>query len=138
MLGIRTLRWALFARLFLFGLTAQTPDTAVLNGRAVDASNAGIGGVAVTVRNTQTGLERKAITDATGGFTVEGLPVAGKYTVTAAKTGFADSSVEGVSLAGGTSAGIVLELSVAGGKTAVTVTGAAGGVRADAPQIGNY
>jgi hypothetical protein len=136
--GVRVLRRALFALFYLAGLAAQTPDTAVLNGRAVDASHAGVGGVAVTIQNTQTGLERKAITDATGGFTVEGLPVAGKYTVTAAKASFADSRVEGVSLAGGTTAGIVLELSVAGGKTAVTVTGAAGGVRADAPQIGNY
>jgi hypothetical protein len=104
----------------------------------VDTSHAGVGAVAVTVRNAQSGLERKAVTDDSGTFTVEGLPVAGKYTVTAAKTGFAESRVEGVSLAGGTTAGIVLEMSVAGSTTAVTVTGAAGGVRTDAPQIGAY
>ncbi|MGA2143760.1 MAG: TonB-dependent receptor [Bryobacteraceae bacterium] len=131
-------RWALFALGFPFVVAAQTPDTAVLNGRVVDTSHAGVGAVAVTVRNAQSGLERKAVTDDSGTFTVEGLPVAGKYTVTAAKTGFAESRVEGVSLAGGTTAGIVLEMSVAGSTTAVTVTGAAGGVRTDAPQIGAY
>ena len=80
--------------LFPFVVAAQTPDTAVLNGRVVDASHAGVGAVAVTVRNAQSGLERKATTDDSGAFTVEGLPVAGQYTVTAAKTGFAESRVE--------------------------------------------
>ncbi|MGA2118021.1 MAG: TonB-dependent receptor [Bryobacteraceae bacterium] len=124
--------------LFSFGLAAQTPDTAVLNGRVVDPSRAGVGGVAIAVKNTQSGLERKTTTDAVGNFAVEGLPAAGQYTVEAVKAGFTNGWTEAFNLSGGTTVGIVIPLHIGGEITAVTVTGAAGGVRTDAPQIGNY
>ncbi|MGP8244547.1 MAG: carboxypeptidase regulatory-like domain-containing protein [Bryobacteraceae bacterium] len=138
MLRVRTLLWPLLALPLCFPLAAQTPDTAVLNGRVLDPSRAGVGGVAITVKNTQTGLERKATTDAVGNFTVEGLPVAGKYTVSAVKEGFTASSTEPFNLAGGTTAGLVIPLSLGADTVALTVTDFAGGVRTDAPQIGIY
>jgi hypothetical protein len=117
-------------------LAAQTPDTAILHGRIVDPSRAAAPGVAVKVRNTQSGLERTALTDASGAFTLEGLPVAGAYEITAGKQGFADVQLSGIQLQGGTTASVDLQLSVAGGKSAITVTGVAGEVRTDQPQIG--
>jgi hypothetical protein len=138
MLHVLTLRRLFIALLFSFGLAAQTPDTAVLNGRVVDPSRAGVGGVAIAVKNTQSGLERKTTTDAVGNFAVEGLPAAGQYTVEAVKAGFTNGWTEAFNLSGGTTVGIVIPLHIGGEITAVTVTGAAGGVRTDAPQIGNY
>jgi hypothetical protein len=125
------------ALLCAFAVTAaQTPDTAILNGHVTDQSRAGIGGVLVTVKNAQSGLERKAETSASGNFHIEGLPVGGAYDITAVKSGFADAALAYVTLAGGTSADVAIVMNVAGGQTAVTVTGAAGEVRTDQPQLG--
>jgi hypothetical protein len=116
-------------------LRAQTPDTATVSGHVVDATRAGIAGVQVTLRNSQTGLERTASTDAVGRFSVPGLPIAGRYEISAAKAGFSDARLQ-LTLTGGATANVTLELAVAGGQTQVTVTGVAGEVRADEPQLG--
>src|SRR5579872_509072 len=113
-------RYTLFLLAAVSALTAQTPDTATINGHAVDPSHAAIPGVQVTVRNTMTGLQRSAQTDASGSFSLSGLPAGGKYTVTATRQGFADAELNNVELAGGTTATITLQLNVAAGQTAVT------------------
>jgi hypothetical protein len=132
--------WRLRSLLSAFTLTlaAQTPDTATINGHVVDQAHAGVAGVLVAVKNTLTGLERKAQSDDTGSFSVSGLPVAGEYAISASKQGFANTELSGIALAGGTTAGITLQLNVAGGRTAITVTGVVGEVRTDQPQLGNH
>jgi hypothetical protein len=122
--------------LLVSAIAAQTPDTAILNGEVVDASHAGIPGVQILVKNFQTGLERHALSDGNGHFSVASLPVAGTYEITASKSGFADRGVAGLTLSGGSTATVTLELAVAGGQTQVTVTGVAGEVRTDEPQLG--
>lgn len=117
-------------------LMAQTPDTATIHGRVVDQSSAGVAGVQITVTNTQTGLQRTGQTDDSGYFSLAGLPVGGSYKITADKQGFAQANLSDVTLAGGTSADIGLQLNVVGGQFQVTVTGEAGGVRTDQPQLG--
>ncbi len=117
-------------------LMAQTPDTATMNGHVTDQSHAGVAGVQVTVKNGQSGLERKAETAASGNFTIEGLPIAGAYDITASKQGFADGELKHVTLEGGTTADLTVQLNVAGGQTQLTVTGVAGEVRTDQPQLG--
>jgi hypothetical protein len=119
-------------------LAAQTPDTATIHGQVVDPSHAAAPGVAVTVKNAQTGLQRTAQSDSGGAFSLEALPVAGVYEITASKQGFADAHLSGLQLQGGTTAFLDLQLSVAGGNSAVTVTGVSGEVRTDQPQIGVY
>src|ERR1035441_5488864 len=69
---------------------AQTPDTATIHGHVVDQSHAGVAGVLLTVSNAQSGLKRTAQSDATGDFSLGGLPISGTYTITASKQGFAD------------------------------------------------
>jgi carboxypeptidase family protein len=125
--------------LFALGLclSAQTPDTATIRGHVVDQTRAGIPGVRVTAKNTQSGSERTTQTDETGRFSLAGLPISGKYEVTAKKSNFSEARLLDVTLAGGTTADVNLQLSVAGGETQVTVTGAAGEVRADQPQLGD-
>ena len=117
-------------------LAAQTPDTATIHGRVVDPSHAAVAGAQLSIRNAGTGLERNAQTDSAGNFSVPGLPIGGKYEITATRQGFAEGRLSGVTLAGGTTAEIDLQLDVAAGQTQVTVTGVVGEVRTDQPQLG--
>src|ERR1022692_113678 len=126
----------LLGLLFASVAFAQTPDTATIQGQVTDPSRAAVGGVQVAARNQQSGLERTTLTDAAGSYSLAGLPVAGQYEVTATRQGFADAQIKDITLAGGATAAINLQLNVAGGQTQVTVTGTVGEVRTDAPQIG--
>jgi hypothetical protein len=117
-------------------LAAQTPDTATLHGSVVDQTHAGIAGAEVTVTNMLTGLHRTAVTNGTGNFYMGGLPIAGSYGASAEKDGFASTHLDGISLVGGSTADIELQLNVAGGQTQVTVTGAVSEPRTDQPQLG--
>src|ERR1035441_5113947 len=101
---------ALFSTCLLcIAIQAQTPDTAGIHGHVNDQSHAAIADVTVTARNPQTGLQRTAQTDASGSFSLPGLPIAGEYDITATRQGFADARMTGVTLAGGTTAEINLE-----------------------------
>jgi hypothetical protein len=115
---------------------AQTPDTATLRGRVTDSFHAGIG--AVDLQLTHAGFTRRARTDAGGNFTIAGLPAGAEYEIVASKTGFADVRIAHLALAGGTSPEIQLQLDIAGGHTEIAVTGVAGEVRTDAPQLGDH
>jgi hypothetical protein len=117
-------------------LAAQTPDTATVQGRIVDSSHAGIPRAHVTLTNRNLNLTRTSETGASGEFSISGLPLNGSYTILAAKDGFAEGRVEGVTLAAGGTANLTLQLDISGGKTQVTVTGIAGEVSADQPQLG--
>ncbi len=118
-------------------LCGQTPDTATIRGTITDQSNAPIAGVKVTARNALSGLERFTTSDTAGAFSLAGLPIAGAYEVTAEKQGFRRASAAAVAVAGGTAVTANLQLNVAGGRTQVTVSSAAGDTRTDSPQIGN-
>ena len=116
----------------------RPPDTATLTGVVTDSTHAVVPGAQVSVTNLQTGLHREAMSNGQGKFTLGGLPIAGAYEVTASKSGFADTKLATTTLVGGSTAQISLELTVAGGKSEVTVIGAAGDVRVDQPQTGIY
>ena len=116
---------------------AQTPDTAAVQGQVVDQSHAGIPGVNVTAKNALTGLERTSVTDASGRFSIAGLPIAGSYDITAIKEGFAPAHLSNTRLTGGATAALNLQLDVAGGQTQISVTGVVGEVRTDSPQLGD-
>ena len=119
-----------------FAVWAQTPDTATIHGQVIDQSHAAVAGVQVTLTNAQSGLKRTAQTDASGDFSLSGLPVAGSYTISATKPGFADATLDKVAFEAGTAAEVNLQLNVAGGKSEITVTGVAGEIRTDQPQLG--
>ncbi len=130
-------RSVLLLPLFVFFLRAQTPDTATIHGRVVDQSHAAVADVAITVDNVLSSLQRTVRTDASGNFSLAGLPIAGSYNLTASKSGFAEAQSQNITLQGGTTAQIDLQLNVAGGQTQVTVTGVAGEVRTGEPQLGD-
>src|SRR5580698_2925202 len=120
------------------GAWAQTPDTATLRGDVADQSQAPVGDAEVTLTNTRSGLKREVHTDDSGSFSVAGLPVAGQYDITVHKQGFAEAKLGAVILAGGTTASLHLQLNVAAGREQIVVTGTAGGVRTDEPQLGDH
>src|ERR1035437_4642669 len=122
--------------LFSLAVPAQTPDTATLRGQVIDQTHAAVPMVQVTVTNILTALKRTAQTDDSGNYSIAGLP-AGTYDVVASTQGFAEMKPANVTLAGGTTAEVDLQLNAAGGKTQVTVTGAVGEVRTDGPQLGD-
>jgi hypothetical protein len=122
----------LFVSLAIFG---QTPDSSTLQGEVSDQSHAVVPGVEIKAVNMLTGAARSTQTNAAGKFTLSGLPI-GTYIVTARKNGFADLSHE-LTLIGGTTAAVRFQLSIAGGNTEVVVTGVAGEVRSDEPQLGD-
>jgi hypothetical protein len=126
--------------LFLAALPvlAQTPDTAEIQGTVRDQSSALVGSAEITLTNALSGLKRVTHTNDSGTFSFAGLPVAGDYSIEAAKQGFAVASQSAITIAGGTSVTINIQLNVIGQKTSVEVTGTAGEVRPDEPQLGQY
>jgi hypothetical protein len=119
-------------------LLAQTPDTATIQGRVTDQSHAAESDVQIEVTNALTGLKRTVHADATGAFSLAGLPIAGSYNISARKEGFAEARLSDVTLVGGTTANIDIQLNVAGTQTRIIVTGTAGEVRTDEPQLGDH
>src|SRR5947209_10971095 len=122
----------LLASAFLAG---QTPDAASIRGQVLDPSKAAVTGAEIKITNTRVGTERSTHTDSSGHFSFSGLPV-GSYTLTIHKAQFADLQRE-LTLMGGTNADMVLQLNVSEVQTEVEVTGTAGEVRSDMPQLGD-
>jgi hypothetical protein len=81
-----------------FPAWAQTG--ASLSGMVTDQNGAGLQDVAVTIRNVDTGTTRTTATDGVGHFQASGLPL-GRFDIRAAKPGFADETLTGISLAVG-------------------------------------
>jgi hypothetical protein len=77
-------------------LSAQE-STARLLGTITDPTGAVIPGANVVVRNVATGLERKAVANESGDYTVPMLPI-GQYAVTAESAGFKTSTITGLTL----------------------------------------
>lgn len=116
-------------------LRAQTPDAASIRGQVLDQNRAVLAGVDITVTSKLVGEAHTAQTDATGGFVFSGLPI-GSYSLLAHKQGFADVSRE-ITLVAGTGAEVQLQLAVSGVQSEVLVTGTAGEIRTDEPQLGD-
>lgn len=134
MLSLRSI----IALMLLLGapLLAQTPDTAMVEGTVSDATQAAVPGTHVVLTNELTGLVRQTQSDASGRFSLGGLPVAGQYSVSATKDGFAAASASHIAVAGGRSAIIRLNLRVAGETSTISVKGTANDLRVDQPQLG--
>ena len=82
----------LFSAVMLTCLTgtmfAQLAGSAAITGTVTDASSSVIPSVAVTVRNTDTGTERRTETNGSGLYNAAFL-APGNYEIEASKTGFA-------------------------------------------------
>jgi predicted porin len=79
---------------------AQAQTGASLSGVVTDQNGAALHGVAVRIKNVDTGATRASATDGAGRYQESGLP-SGRFEIRAAKQGFADETRTGISLAAG-------------------------------------
>src|SRR5437762_4365134 len=97
--------------------------SATISGTVKDQTQAVLPGVDIVVRNVDTGVTRSVVSDASGNFTIPGLPP-GTYETRATLQGFA-TAIERLTLAVAQEAGLTLTLRVLGTEESITVTGAA-------------
>ena len=121
----RSRNW-LVTMLLAFLLVAPTPTLAqttngVISGIVSDAQGAVLPGVTVTLRNTETGLSRTAVTETDGRFRAGGLPP-GPYLVRAELQGFGTVEITDVTVVVGSEAVRNLTMQVQGVQESVTVT----------------
>jgi outer membrane receptor protein involved in Fe transport len=77
------------------GTAAAQTITGTVQGTVTDTSGGVLPGVTVTLRNTETGVERTVVTNEAGFYSAPFVPL-GPYTVTATLTGFGPVTREGI------------------------------------------
>ena len=92
-----------------------------IEGVVSDSNGAIVTGATVTALNTQTGTERKATTDASGGYRFPLLPL-GSFRITVEAANFKRLVREGITLTAGQTATVDISLEVGGMETTVTIT----------------
>lgn len=100
---------ALSAVLAAPAVAQNVQTTGDIRGRTLDAAENPLPGVLVRARNTETGLERTAVTSENGIFVLRLLP-SGPYDVTAEALGYATQTSRGVRVAVGQSANVTFEM----------------------------
>jgi hypothetical protein len=108
--------------ILLAAVPARAQSTATLQGTITDAQGAVMPGVSVVIKNTATGIERPAVTDAGGQYVAASL-APGRYTVMAHLEGFKDQTTD-VVLEVAQIAVVNIRLGLAAIAENVTVTGA--------------
>ena len=132
-------RLLLPAALLFLPLTAftQSPDTGALRGSVVDPSGAPLPGVTLTIEDAQHHALRTVRTNTQGDFAAEALPAAQPLVVEASASGFANAESSALTLVGGSTANLQLHMALPSVRAQIVVTGAAGEVRTDEPQLGD-
>jgi carboxypeptidase family protein len=113
-----------FTALALPGLTAAQSSNATLTGAIMDSGGGVLPGVAVKLESPATGLQREAVTNASGLYTFNFLP-AGEYVITAELSGFKSVRHDGVRLEIGQNRALDMKLEVGRIQETVTVLGTA-------------
>src|SRR5882672_4212643 len=114
---------------------AQSVSTAQINGTARDQSGGGLPGVTITVTQTDTGLTRTAITDETGSYVLQNLPI-GPYRFEAELQGFRKFVQTGIVLQVNANPTLIVTLQLGQLAETVTVQGTAALVETRNPGIG--
>jgi carboxypeptidase family protein/TonB-dependent receptor-like protein len=130
--------WGVVAAIAVLGFAAAAQaqqGIAEVRGRVVDAQNAVLPGVVVTVTNQDTGIFREVTSNADGTYFVTGI-VPGTYEVSAVLQGFKKSVRRDVLLSIGRSTTVDLLLEVGGLEETVTVTTQAPLVDVTSSEIG--
>ena len=123
--------------LLVFSQTAspQTAATAQMNGTVRDQAGLALPGVTVTVTQTDTALTRTAVTDETGSYVLQNLPV-GPYRFEAALQGFRAYVQTGIVLQVGANPTLAVALELGQIEETVSVQGSATLVETRNPGIG--
>ena len=107
---------------------------ASLSGTVKDDSGAGLPGARVSVKNTETGAERRLVTDENGRYSAPSISI-GRYQVTASKEGFNSQVKTGIELVVGQNTIVDLALPVGELKQAITVEAVAPAVNLSTQQM---
>jgi Carboxypeptidase regulatory-like domain/TonB-dependent Receptor Plug Domain len=110
----------------ILGLAAASiaQGTGTISGAVTDSTNAVLPGVAVVVRNVETGQAREVITDVRGRYAAPNL-LPGPYEVSAALTGFSSVTRSGIRITVGREAVVDIALNVGVLQDQITVVGEA-------------
>lgn len=115
-----------FALVFLSLLhsspAAAQATSGVISGLIVDAQSAVLPGVALTLRNTDTGFIRTAVTENDGRYRLAGLPP-GRYALRAELSGFASVDVPDITVTIGLEVERTITMQLGGVQESLTVTG---------------
>jgi hypothetical protein len=101
----------LFSVVVFCGLSWGQVTTATLSGRVLDSSSGVVPAAIVTIRNTDTGIERTIATDESGHYTATNLSL-GSYEISVSMPGFRTEIHRGLTLSVGQKAVLDLVLSV--------------------------
>jgi hypothetical protein len=107
---IRSVAVAVLVLLFAASASAQF-DSAQISGVVQDATGAVLPGVDVTLKNTGTGNEQRAVTNEAGVYTFANVPVA-TYDITATLSGFNTVTKAGVRLSAGLNIRVDMQMSL--------------------------
>ncbi len=99
-------------------LAAQV--TATITGRITDPSGAAVGGASITVKSTETGATRSAVTTNQGSYRVDSLPL-GPTELRVEKEGFKPLEQRGIDLVAGQDQSVNLKLEVGQRSDQITV-----------------
>src|SRR3954462_15782694 len=97
---MRTLRYVSLCALAALCLMSQAYGqltTATVRGTVTDATGAAIPGAALTLENVTRGVSRTGVSDASGRFSFDFIPV-GNYRLTVAQKGFETGTRSGIDL----------------------------------------
>ena len=126
----------LVVQFFLPEAVLSQTDQGRMVGMVHDQNKASVPGAKVTVKNTQTGEERSALTNEEGSYLITNLKPSA-YTVRVGAQGFADSEVTGVQVLVGQALTLALEVRPAGTTEVVNVgAGEDAGLDATSARIG--
>lgn len=107
-----------------------------IRGTSEDASGAAIPDVQVTLHSVDENTDRVVKTDATGNYTLENVK-AGKYTIRAQRDGFADTVIDGITLAARQDLRFTFSMTVAAQQTTVQVGSSASEINTENVTIGD-
>ena len=137
-LSERLFALALFALLFAFALGLHAQQTgSTITGTILDSQGKAVADAEVSIKNEATGSVANAKTNASGFYSVEGLP-AGKYTVEASASGFAEISKMGVEAVDGQIEQVGLALTISSLTTQITVNAGIDSVAAETAPSGGF
>ncbi len=118
----RLLCFVTLALLFSSPSTFAQQGTTEVRGVVIDAQGAVLPGVAVTVKNQDTGMYRETVSNQDGTYFVTGI-VPGRYEITASLEGFKGYSQRDIILSIGRTSTVDVKLEVGAMAESITVTG---------------
>jgi hypothetical protein len=115
---------------------AQTGAKGAVRGRIQDGTGGAVAGAAVSIHNQENSFSLSTRTDSGGSYLLPELPLAGAYTLSVEREGFAPQERADLALRAGETATVDFVIQPAASEGSITVYGTTDGVRSNSPQLG--